>query len=32
MAEKLMYVRNDDTQNQSYFRLQLMVETFEHSI
>ena len=30
MANKLMYIPNDDTQNNHFCRLQLMVETFEH--
>ena len=28
---RLMYIPNDDTQNYSFFRLQLLVETFENS-
>ena len=32
MAVKLMYFPNDDTQNNPFSRLQLVVETFEHSI
>ena len=31
MADKLMYIFNDDTQNYPSYRLQLVVETFEHS-
>ena len=31
MADKLMYFPNDDTQNFSFWRLQLAVETFGHS-
>ena len=30
MADKLMYIPNDDTQNYSLRRLQLMVEMFKH--
>ena len=26
-----MYISNDNTQNYSFYRLQLVVETFEHS-
>ena len=28
MADKLMYISNDDTQNYTFCRLQLVVETF----
>ena len=31
MADKLMDIPNDDTQNYPICRLQLVVETFEHS-
>ena len=31
MADKLMYIRNDDSQNYRFCRLKLVVETFEHS-
>ena len=31
MADKLMYIPNDDTQNYFFCRLQLDVETFGHS-
>ena len=31
MADKLMYITNDDTQNYHFCRLKLVVETFEHS-
>ena len=31
MADKLMYIHNDDTQSYSFCRLQLVVETFVHS-
>ena len=31
MSDKLMYIPNEDTQNYHLFRLQLVVETFEHS-
>ena len=30
MADELMYILNDDTQNYSFCRLSLVVETFEH--
>ena len=30
MADKLMYILNDDTQNNPLCRLQLVVETFRH--
>ena len=30
MNGKLMYIPNDDTQNHSFCRLQLVVETFKH--
>ena len=29
MSDKLVYIPNDDTQNYSLCRLQLVVETFE---
>ena len=32
MADRLMYIHNDDTQNHPFCRLQLMVKTFGHSI
>ena len=32
MASKLMFIPNDELQNYIFFRLQLVVETFEHSI
>ena len=31
MADKLMYITNDDTQNYPFCRLQLVVGTFGHS-
>ena len=31
MADKLMYILNDDTQNYPFYRLQLMLETFGHT-
>ena len=31
MADKLLYILNDDNQNYPFFRLQLEVETFRHS-
>ena len=31
MADKLMYIPNDDTHIYSFSRLQLVVETFGHS-
>ena len=31
MSDKLMYILNDDTQNCSFCRLQLLVDTFGHS-
>ena len=31
MADKLMYIPNDDKQNCPFCRIQLVVETFEHS-
>ena len=31
MADKLMYISNDDTQNYPFSRLQLVVEMFGHS-
>ena len=30
MADKLMYIPNDDTQNFPFFILKLVVEMFEH--
>ena len=30
MMDKLMYISNDDTQNYAFYRLKLVVETFEH--
>ena len=30
MADKLMYIPNDDTQNILFYRLKLMVATFKH--
>ena len=30
MANKLMYIPNDDTQNCPFCKLKLLVETFEH--
>ena len=30
MADKLMYNPNDDAQNYTFFRLQSVVEMFEH--
>ena len=32
MADKLMFIPNDDTQNYLFCRFKLVVETFEHSI
>ena len=32
MADKLMYIPNDDTQNSIFCKLQLLVEIFGHSI
>ena len=32
IADKLMYMPNDDTQIYPFWRLQLVVETFGHSI
>ena len=32
MADKLMCIFNDDTQNYPFHRLHLMIETFEHLI
>ena len=29
MADKLMYISNDDTQNYPFYRLKLVVESFE---
>ena len=31
MAYKLKYIPNDDEQNNTFCRLKLVVETFEHS-
>ena len=31
MVDKLMYIPNDYAQNYPFFRLKLVVETFEHS-
>ena len=31
MADKLMYIPNDDTQSYPFCRLQLVVDTFGHS-
>ena len=31
MADKLMYIANDDTQNYAFSRLKLVVEMFKHS-
>ena len=31
MADKLMYIQNDDTQNYPFCRLQFIVEPFERS-
>ena len=31
MADKLMYIPNDDTQNYPLCRLQLVIEKFGHS-
>ena len=31
MADKLMYIPNDDTQNYLFFSVTLVVRTFEHS-
>ncbi len=30
MADKLMYISNDDTQNYPFYSLELVVETFGH--
>ncbi len=30
MTTKLMYIPNDDTQNYTFYRLQYVVETYEH--
>ena len=30
MADKLMYIQNDDTQNYPFCRLQLVADTFVH--
>ena len=32
IADKLIYIPNDDTQNYPFCRLKFVVETFEHSI
>ena len=32
MTNKLIYIPNDDTQNYPFFRLQLVVETFEWTL
>ena len=32
MADKLMYIPNDNKQNYTLYRLQLLVGTFRHSI
>ena len=32
MADKLMYIPNDEKQNYPFSRLKLMIEMFEHSI
>ena len=32
MADKLMYIPNNYTQNHSNYRLQLVVEMFEHEL
>ena len=32
MADKLMYIPNDDTYNNPFCRLQIVVETYGHSI
>ena len=32
MDEKLMYISDDDTQNYPFCRLQLVFETFGHSV
>ena len=31
MADKLIYIPNDETQNYLFCRLKLVVNTFEHS-
>ena len=31
MADKFMHIQNDATQNYPFYRLKLVVETFEHS-
>ena len=31
MADKLMYIPNDDRQNYPFCRFKLVVETFDHS-
>ncbi len=30
MADELMFISNDDTQNNDFFRLKLVVKTFGH--
>ena len=32
MADKLLYIPNDDKQNYPFCRLQLVVETFGHNL
>ena len=32
MADKLIYIPNDDTQNYPFCRLKLVIETFDHLI
>ena len=32
MADRLIYIRNDDTQNNHFYGLKLVFETFENSI
>ena len=31
IADKLMYIPNDDTLNYPFYRLKLVVDTFEHT-
>ena len=31
MADELMYIPNDNTQNHHFFRIQLVIETFEYA-
>ena len=31
MSDKLMYIPNGDTQIYPFFRLEIVIETFEHS-